>query len=402
MNSADIPRRLAEWQAKLTIISRNLMDLAQAPSTRQIEARLKDPARPYQGATASAAKQAIDGRDGLWLDYLLLARVLEEALDLHRKNSIFHNTDEEVMELLEGRSVNLPAVHVPLPARDLLAAADRRDCATPQELLSAMQTAFAVTRDQLTAIDGAEQDLTPRIAAIGHEVEALARWAHALGSPGPGIELDLVSRIEADPLASVLAVDRAEIALGRERARIEAIEQERALMRGALEQGRLELGTLRELSLRCRAACEETRRKIAGPHKLQEPLADEVVDSLGAWLATLEETVAAGRWAAAKVGLAKWRAVLAARVEAERKVYAQDRALLDERADLRGRFSALGAKAQAFVARGVELGETLRHMTSETEQALRQLPFDPEQAKKLVAAYEIALAAKTAPRAQNN
>jgi hypothetical protein len=69
--------------------------------------------------------------------------------------------------------------------------------------------------------------------------------------------------------------------------------------------------------------------------------------------------------------------------------------LLDERADLRGRFSALQAKAQAFAARGVTLGETLQRLTEETEQALREKPFHAEQGRQLLAAYEIALAAKT-------
>ena len=395
MSDSDIQQRLADWQARLTIISRNLMDLAQASSTQQISARLRDPARPYQGLTARRARQAIEGRDGLWQDYLLLARVVEEASDYNRQNSIFRNTDEEVLALLEGPSVKMPAVHVPLPARDLLAAADRSDTATPAEVLEAMQAAFAATRDELTAISNAEQNLAPRIAAITHELETLERWAATLGSPGPRIELDLVSQIDADPLAYALEADRIEVALNNERMRIEALEREHEAMRAALLQGRESLNVLKDLGQRCRAACDETRQKIAGPHNLQQPVADEVIESLTAWLTTLAETVAAGRWPAAKVGLSKWRETMAVRIEAERAAYASNRMLLDERADLRGRFSALQFKAQAFAARGVALGETLQRLTEETEQALHQRPFQVEQGRQLLAAYEIALAAKT-------
>lgn len=395
MSDSDIEQRLADWQAKLTIISRNLMDLAQAQGTQQISARLRDPVRPYQGLTARKARLAIEGRDGLWQDYLLLARVVEEASNTHKQSSIFRDTDDEVLALLEGPSVKMPTVHVPLPKRDLLSAADQSDSATPAEILEAMQAAFAATRDELTAIGNAEQNLAPRIAAIRHELETLERWAATLGSPGPHIELGLVSQIDADPLAYALEADRIEAALNAERQRIEALEREHDAMRATLVQGREALTTLKDLGQRCRAACEETKQKIAAPHALQQPIGDEVIESLTAWLTTLDETVAAGRWAAAKVGLNKWREAINARIDAERAAYTANRMALDERTDLRGRFEALQFKAQAFAARGIVLGETLERLTEETTQALQQRPFQLEHGRQMLAAYEIALAAKT-------
>jgi hypothetical protein len=395
MSDIDIEQKLADWQSRLTIISRNLMDLAQSANTQQISARLRDPVRPYQGLTAKRAKQAIEGRDDLWQDYLMLARVVEEASSLFNQNSIFRNTEDDVLALLESASVKMPTVHVPLPARDLLSAADRSDSATPAEILEAMQAAFATTRDELTAIGNAEQNLAPRIAAIKHEQETLERWAATLGSTGPRIETSLVSQIDADPLAYAMEADRIEAALNAERQRIEALEREHEAMRAELTQGRELLTTLKDLAQRCRAASDETKQKIAAPHNLHQPVADEVIESLTAWLTTLDETVAAGRWQAAKVGLHKWRDTINARIDSERAAYATNRMALDERADLRGRFSALQFKAQAFVARGIVLGETLERLTEETEQSLNQRPFNLEHGRQMLAAYEIALAAKT-------
>ena len=393
MNTADLTQAVSGWQARLTIISRNLMELAQTESTRHIAARLRDPQQPYLGITAARASQALEGRDTLWQVYLSLARVIEEAADLHAKSNVFFDHDDQVRNLLESRSVPMPARHVPLPARDLLSAAEQSDLATPEEVLEAMQNAFASTRDELNAIHQAEFHLAPRVDAIRHEVDALARWAQSLSSPGPQIGLNSVAHIEADPLASSLALEQVELALANERKRIEGIEQERLEVRNTLEQGQSLLDELRALSQRCQLAFDETRLKIAAPHTMQPALADEVIDSLQAWHATLQQTVAAGRWFPARVGLTKWRSAMQARLDAERQAYANNRLLLDERADLRGRYSALQVKAQAYAARGMVPGETLQHMTEETRKILEQQPMQISMARKLVAAYEIALAA---------
>lgn len=391
MNNADIPDCIAQWQSKLTIISRNLMELAQAESTRQILARLQDPAQPYTGVTQARARQALEGRDTLWQVYLNLAGVVEEAINLHHRSNVFNITDKEVIKLLTSRTVQMPLVHVPLPQRGLLESGHQGELATPEEVLAAMQSAFAHTRDELHAIHQAQFHLAPRVEAIRHELQALARWAQSLASPLPQIELDTVAHIESDPLASSIELERLEALLATERKRIEGIEQERAEIRSTLEQGQAALDELRELSRRSAAASDETRLKIASPGTLQEALTEEVIASMQAWLATLQETVAAGRWFPARVGLAKWREAMNARIDAERHAYAHNRILLDERADLRGRFSALQVKAQAYAARGLVAGDTLQQLTRATGDILNARPLAIEMARRMVAAYEITL-----------
>ena len=379
------------WQGRLTTVSRNLMDLAEQAATKRIRVRLPQ----YQGVTSARAKAAVEAIDGLWQDYLLLARVVEEADDLAKRSGIFHNTDAEIRDLLDGASVQLPSVHVPLPARDLLTAADRSDRVRPAEVLDAMQKGFVTARDTLAEIDQAESRLTPRIAALTHEAQVLGRWAATLGgaAPAEGDLSALASGLEADPLGAVAAADRVEAALGRERARLEALEREQGQIRTALADNRAALAELTELAQRSRAAIEEARSKLAHPAGLVEPVTAEALASLAAWLDTLEATLARGQASAVKVGLAKFHADCASRLEAERRNYARNRADLDERVELKGRFTALSAKAAALAERGLALGPTLRELAREADEALAAKPFDADSGRKLVAGYETALAA---------
>lgn len=396
MSNDDLEHRIRDWQANLTVISRNLMDLAELELTKRVRARLKDPTHGYQGVTAERALRAFNALDGLWQDYLLLARVVEDAAELARKNGIFRNTEDEVIALLEGASVKLPSIHVPLPTRDLLAKADRSDSARPDEVLNAMRGTFAMARDALLSIGEAETRVAPRIAAVARETETLERWAVTLGIASLEVEpVDQMEVVEADPLGAAINLDRVEARLAVARTQLEGLERERDAVSVALERGRARLCELKDLSQRTHAAIEETRLRIANPGRMVEPIADEIIASLAAWLATLEKTLAAGRWQAAAVGLQRWEANCATRLEAERSAYKHNCAELDERTELRGRFRALCAKAQSYEQRGVALGETLARMAEETDEALSARPFNLESGRRLVAMYEAALAAKT-------
>jgi len=79
---------------------------------------------------------------------------------------------------------------------------------------------------------------------------------------------------------------------------------------------------------------------------------------LRAWLTTLANTVASGRPRAALVGSKSWTAQADKAVAQLDEIVHEDKRLLDVRDDLRGRFSALSAKARARAAEGRLNAET--------------------------------------------
>src|SRR5262249_54903228 len=100
---------------------------------------------------------------------------------LRKQSGMFHDYQAEIGELLHERSITLPVAHVPLAERGLLTKAERADKVTPEELLAAMNALFALAKDTILELDGAETRLRPGLDALLSSARELARRAGALG-----------------------------------------------------------------------------------------------------------------------------------------------------------------------------------------------------------------------------
>ncbi len=389
--------KLDDLRTSVTTISRNLMEYGETEVVKTLRARFKDPTNGYMGVTGEKVARAIKTLDGLWNSYLLLARVVEQATDLNAKNGLFRNTEDEVREVLEGDSIEMPAEHIPIASRGLLSTAAKVERITPTELLQAMEQQFCAARDCVNKISGAIASAKPRLTTIKQEAATLANLAKSLGATSrlPDHMEQVLGSLDSDPLGCAAEIDRLESELGKERILLEAIENERTETRKALERARSLVTELRELSARSTAAIEETKKRILQPEGLMLPISGEEVTSLAAWLDSLEGNAAEGRYGAVKVGLTKWVAESELRLTAEREAYAKNQAALDEIAELKGIFKALCAKAAALKAKGVSLSDSLRETADEAENILKTSPFDLKLGRCAVQAYESALNAQT-------
>jgi hypothetical protein len=369
------------------------MEYGETEAVKTVRVRFKDPVNGYTGVTRERVAKAVRTLDGLWDSYLLLARVVEQATDLNGKNSLFHSTEVEIRELLEGNSIELPAEHIPITSRGLLCTASKVERVTPDELLQAMEQQFCEARDCINEISGAIAHTKPRLTAIRQQTATLANWAKTLGTQGrPQDDIEKVlSSLDSDPLGCSAEIERLETEFSKERLLLQAIEEEHTATRQSLERARSIVSELKELSARSAAAIEEAREKIRQPEGLVLPISEEAISSLSAWLDSLEGNAAAGHYGAVKVGMAKWQAESQIRLTAEREGYTKNRAALDERAELKGSFKALCVKAEALKAKGVSLGDTLLGLALEAENILNTIPFDLKMGRRAVEAYESAL-----------
>ena len=389
--------QLQSWQERITTISRNLMELGEAETTRTVRARLKNAQHPYSGLTAGQAGAAITMLDGLWEDYVLLAGVIEKAFDLAKRSGLFHDNTAQIVALLNGPSVELPAIHVPLQSRGLLDASNQRACTTLAAVMEAMQHEFVLARDQIVRITKAESEARAQLDALDAEAASLKTWAASLGVELVDVEAvaQALANFNADPLSGALALDALASQLAGQRKQLQLLDAQRQAVATDLNAATQALEELKDLLQRSTAAVEESREKILEPQGLLDPMAKQALEPMQTWLNTLSETLAAGRWRSVKVGLAKWQADCDTYLAAERQRYAGNRAALDERADLRGRYKALVAKCQSYQQRGMSLDETLESLAQQTETALQARPFDLAAARRLVNSYETALYAHT-------
>lgn len=395
----DIAFEVRAWQDKVTRISRNLSELNEAEFIRQIRYRVKANAtNAYTGRTLEAALAAIASLDTLWDDYLLLARVIEEALDLLKKHSMFHDTTDEIDRLLSGRSIQLPPVHVPLESRELVDTPETDNKTTPGFLLDAMTKAFAQARNTLTQIHKVEDGNSPRVTKLLEETEALRLWATNLGIP-PGTEdkesvLVAIQKVTNDPLAATDQLDALQRLLERTQKAFQTLEVERNEVRVVLDQLGQQCNQLADLAGRSRKAIEDSKvALVLEPAAFGEPTSEQAIQSLRAWVATLESNFVANNIKAVKVGATKCGKAIAEQLSREQSTYVKNRVGLDKLSELTGLLTAYRAKAKAMQANGIAFDATTIDLKERAKHLLVQQPIDLAVAEQAIQAFELALRA---------
>ena len=395
--AAPLPSQAAQqWLSRLTTISRNLSALNEADATKRIRARIKDLTTGFVGVTRQRATEAIALVDMLLDQYTLLAHVVDEAVALAAKNGAFRNYDGRINDLLNGPSVVLKQEQVALHERGLLDDEERVVRATPAEVLARMEESFVVARDALAAIGDAMITLRPRLAALRDEANRLNQWASTLGAANTTAPPDFsqaLSVVESDPLGSVAEIQRIEADIARRRTELQAVDADRQATLTAIARGKAAMVELQDVLARADTAYAEVCKTLANAEPLAPPDGESIVASLNEWLSTLERNAATGRFAAVKVGMLKWEREYSERLSVTRASYAHNAALLNERADLRGRFTALSAKVAALRSRGVIVAATVENSARQTQGILDATPFDMRDARRFVEAFEAAISA---------
>lgn len=396
MPDSTLSQQLDQWKTRLSTMTSNLLDLYGSESTKAIRARLMDPADGFSGVTKAQATRGIAKLDTLVDMYTRLANVIDEASDLVKKGSVLRQNEERARELLDGQSIVLQVVSVAVRNRGLLDDEHREVRATPAEVLAQMEQSFAEARDDITAVADAMAHVQPRLAALEQEIARLDSLAKTLWMERSAARTDVslpLSRAESDPLGCATELAPIEDAVAQWRTQLQAIDVDHMAVLASLARGRVAIAELRDLVTRSAAAFAEAQEKLADLEGLMPPAGDEVVSSLDDWLRTLEQNATAGRFAAVKVGMAKWEQACNERLEAARASCVRNRAGLDERTELRGRYRALCAKADALRRRGVALGDAEEAACGQGKSVLDAIPFDLRAARRVVGALEAALAA---------
>jgi predicted nucleic acid-binding Zn-ribbon protein len=394
MADPTLSQQVDQWKTWLNTITSNLLDLSAAESTKAIRARLADPAHDFSGITKEKAARGITTLDTVVDLYGRLTHVIDDASALVNKRDTLRIDEERARALLDGQSIVLQEQPVAVRDRGLLEDEYPEARMTPAQALAQMERSFAEARDAITAVADAMDHVQPRLAALNQEIARLDGLAETLGIARPAALADVsppIARVESDPLGCATELAPIEDAVARWRIELKAIDADHKAVFASLERGRVALTELRNLIARSGAALKEAREKIADPEGLTPPAGDEVVSLLDSWLRTLDQHAASGRFAAVKVGLAKWEQACNGHLEAERASYARNSAGLDERTELRGRYRALCAKAVALQRRGVAIGEAAEAACRQGKSVLDAIPFDLRAGRRMVETLEAAL-----------
>ncbi len=172
MSARQIDEALLLWRDRLNAAAQNLIDLQAHP----VYKRISDPDAQLTGDTAEKSALAVRTLSWLLQYFDSLQGVISRAEELRDTMPSIFGAEErgrEIASLLNGRSVQLPAVQIPFGQRSLLGGIQDVSSVSPAELLRVMESAFEQCKQIVLQLDAAWESLGKSIEDATHRLTAL-------------------------------------------------------------------------------------------------------------------------------------------------------------------------------------------------------------------------------------
>jgi hypothetical protein len=363
MTLDDLDRVLISWKARTDAAAAGLVDLRSLPSYEILTGGHDGRKLQLTGPSAQRGTPALEALDLAWRDYGTISSAYQQALSLRRQMPRFSGVQEKIAEI--GAVLNIE----PLYAR--------------------MTQAFETGKAGLLEIDAAWKKLDGKIGVTTAFLDA-HRGEQAAGIPQLRAMMETIRpRVMSDPLGVCQIFDsQIEPVFNRSRTAMAKLEEQRRNLGPDLKRARemlVTLGLIREQNDQAFAECQD---KISGRGAPEQPLPSQRMNDLDVRLKRLEEGSKSGPVDAVCSELEGWIAEVKHLIDEEQKALDKNRVPLDLRRELRGRLSALKAKA---AARGVAEDAKLVPLAQKAAELLHARPTPIEEASWLVQQYEARL-----------
>lgn len=392
MTLQELDEVLRVWKTRLASIAENLLELQSESAYQSLTGTGGLEKAQITGLTASRVKPALGAMNTVFEQFGLLQATVDQAEALRKQLPVFFGGEAKARELehlLFGKSIQLPAVEIPMEQRTLLGGVRSAEGVTLEELLNPMERAFTVARDAVLSADRAWTEFARHSGKLEEELLRL-RGQRALPSALLCAALDSAENrlasvrehVRTDPLGAEGEL-RAQVepALAEVSRRIEAALQLTAQLRVA----RARFEELKREHENARAAQEQAAKAGLGSAGAPLPAPCVQIQGLLEWLTRLEHKREEGAVEAVTIGLRHWNAAATLCVEQDRKAYEAAQTRMDQRTELRGRFDALKAKARRL---GMAENNALMVLGTRVEGLLYGQPTDLEHAAAAVAQFE--------------
>lgn len=391
MSVRQIDEALRLWRERLNAAAQNLIDLQAHPVYKRISA----PDANLAGETAERSALAVRTLGWLLQYFDSLQGVISQAEELRRTMPALFGTEDrerEIAALLNGRTVQLPAVQVPFGQRTLLGGMQNVSTISPAELLRAMESAFEQTKQIVLQLDAAWEQAGRSIDSASQRLQDLRQVVDqltiteraALDQAGRNLEASQQAASQ-DPLgASAQLVRQVNAAIDQLTAKVDEIRRHQAQMRAELAAAQQLRDSLEDEYKAVQDICAEAKEKTG----FSACLSPEKVAGLLSWYARLREAAASGGNGSVPVGLRNWTQAARQTLQAEQAAAAEARRQLSLRHELRGRLDALKAKARAY---SVAENDELQRIAERAKTLLYGRPTPLAEASTVVAEYEARL-----------
>ena len=398
----EIDQMLADWKGKLDLISQNLIDLCGLLTYQRLSGVSGFSPVQLTGITKNKVAPALEALNELLQHFDLLSQTIDKARSLRAAMPRFLGADQkaqEIFQLLNQASIQLPVVITPLAQRELLTAAEVTRKITPLQLLVAMVKTFQIVKETILAVDRIWSDLEPQLDLAEAEIANLQRQGESLGIIDlRELELSrqtlasLRDRIESDPLGTSTSFDEINRQIAKMRGDIEQFFQSKAKLQAGFINAHTLLQQLSALNQEAIASFAESQEKISDCTSLAPPLPSEQIEAMGQWLQRLETKLKEGLTNPVSIGLENFTFKVNEYIAIAKKAIAANRLPIQTRQELRGRLDALKAKA---TAKGYAEDMQLAKLAEQAKQLLYTRPTPLKQAEETVKQYEVLLNRRT-------
>ena len=390
MSVKQIDEALQIWNARLGTAAQNLIDLQSHPIYKRISA----PDANLSGETSQKAGIAVRTLSYSLQCFDLLQGAIGRAEELRNDMPALFGAEErerEIGQVLQGKSIHLPAVQVPLNQRSLLTSIENVDAISPSELLTFMESAFEDVKQIIVRLEAAWEKLGHAIDETEQGARALLDRAEAL-TPSDRVELnnatqqlravqDAASEDPLGPAAQLL--DRVKDTVQKIGAGLKQRERERQQVQQARTEARNLLDRLKSGHERARAAYLEASEKTGNMPGFED--SERNLNGLIAWFNRLISANADTAPSALLTGLKNWTNAAQQAMAADTATFSRAKQLLEARLELRGRLDALKAKARAY---SLAENDELVALADKAVALLYRRPTNLEEAACAVSAYE--------------
>jgi hypothetical protein len=363
MTLDDLDRLLIAWKARTDAAAAGLVELRSLPSYEILTGGHDGRRLQLTGPSAARGGPSLEALEQAWRDYGVLSTAYTQALSLRRQMPRFTGVQQKIDEIQTVLNVE------PLYAR--------------------MTKAFEAGKAGLLEIDAAWKKLDGKVGVTTAFLDK-HRGESAAGIPQLRTLMETIRpRVMSDPLGVCAIFDsQIEPVFYRCRVAMEKLEAQRQNLAADLRRAREMLVTLGLVREQNDQAFAERRDKIAGRGAPEQPLPLQRMNDSEARLKLLEDGSKTGHVDAVCSELEGWMGEMKHLIEEEQAALDRNRVPLDLRRELRGRLSALKAKA---LARGVAEDSKLVPLAQKAAELLHARPTPIEEASWLVSQYEARL-----------
>jgi len=363
MTLDDLDRLLIIWKNRTDAAAAGLVELRSLPSYEILTGGHDGHKVQLTGPSEQRATPALEALERAWKDYGIISSAYTQALALRRQVPRFSGVQQAIAQVENVLNI--------------------------EPLYTRMTQMFETGKAGLLEIDAAWKKLDSKIGDATAYLDA-HRGESAAGIPQLRSAMESIRpRVMTDPIGVCNIFDsQIEPVFYMSRNAMAKLEQQRRNLHTDLVRARDLLNSLNLTREQNDQAFAECREKISGRASPEHPLPAQRIYELDGRLGNLERAAHTGPVDPVCSELENLMGELKHLIEEEQTALDKNRVPLDLRRELRGRLSALKAKA---LARGVAEDAKLVPIADKADALLHARPTPIEEASWLVSQYEARL-----------